>query len=183
MKKVAILFATLALSAITAHAQGRIIFASASPSGNQRASLPTEIGTGFVDAASGFVANLAWGTSLGNYTQVENYNVAFGSGGQAGYFFGSTRALTDWVSGPIFGIVQVWNPADGTFAQAQTKPGAAWFEGLEFSVTPSVSPTPAPNIPLGTGTYTLNYNIVPEPSTFALAGLGAAALLIFRRRA
>ncbi len=30
--------------------------------------------------------------------------------------------------------------------------------------------------------WKLNYQVVPEPSTFALAGLGAAAMLIFRRR-
>jgi hypothetical protein len=30
--------------------------------------------------------------------------------------------------------------------------------------------------------FMLNTVPVPEPSTFALAGLGAAALLIFRRR-
>lgn len=36
-----------------------------------------------------------------------------------------------------------------------------------------------------TGTYAITYNIisdVPEPSVFALAGLGAAALLVFHRR-
>jgi len=36
--------------------------------------------------------------------------------------------------------------------------------------------------PLPTGMQSFNIYLVPEPSTFVLAGLGAASLLIFRRR-
>ncbi len=39
----------------------------------------------------------------------------------------------------------------------------------------------AQGVPITTG-FALDFVLVPEPSTFALAGLGAAALLIFRRR-
>lgn len=46
--------------------------------------------------------------------------------------------------------------------------------GGDFNVQP---------LPLGLRSFNINgVGVVPEPSTFALAGLGAAALLIFRRR-
>jgi hypothetical protein len=35
---------------------------------------------------------------------------------------------------------------------------------------------------IGFNPFTVSASVVPEPSTFALAGLGAAAMLIFRRR-
>ncbi len=38
------------------------------------------------------------------------------------------------------------------------------------------------NLPPNIGVTSFNLYMVPEPSTFALAGLGAAAMLIFRRR-
>jgi hypothetical protein len=51
-----------------------------------------------------------------------------------------------------------------------------------FVILPTESPTPPPYL-VGLGfnvTYPLIYN-VPEPSVLALAGLGAAAMLIRRR--
>jgi hypothetical protein len=49
-----------------------------------------------------------------------------------------------------------------------------------FQVTTASTGLPAATASVSPG---LVVTIVPEPSTFALAGLGAAALLIFRRRA
>jgi hypothetical protein len=46
---------------------------------------------------------------------------------------------------------------------------------------PGLSPPALPAPLLGLQSFSLR-PIVPEPSTFALAGLGAAALLVFRRR-
>jgi hypothetical protein len=43
-------------------------------------------------------------------------------------------------------------------------------------------PAQAPGTFPGTASITLTYSVVPEPSSMALAGLGAASLLIFRRR-
>jgi hypothetical protein len=48
--------------------------------------------------------------------------------------------------------------------------------GLTFTPPNIVSPT------AGAGVGSFNIFIIPEPTTVALAGLGAAALLIFRRR-
>jgi hypothetical protein len=68
-------------------------------------------------------------------------------------------------------------------------PTTGWIgaSAVATSVTLAAPPSPSPNI-FGTsagqiGGFNLLMNApVPEPSTFALAGLGAATLLIFRRR-
>ncbi len=60
-------------------------------------------------------------------------------------------------------FVGVSNPLTLTLPSGPTDPNVANLVGLQaFNIGPS--------------------SIIPEPTTFALAGLGAAALLIFRRR-
>jgi hypothetical protein len=62
---------------------------------------------------------------------------------------------------------------DYSFAEMGWTPGATWFQVFFGG-----------NSDAGNGVdfYIDNIHVVPEPTTFALAGLGAAALLIFRRR-
>lgn len=103
------------------------------------------------------------------------YNVG-PTAGSPGYFVGSIVTIPDYVSGPITFEIVAFNGADyasstvrgksGTFvlpsiATGTTQPG--FFDGLPNFQVFSAAP-------------------VPEPSTFALAGLGLAGLLIFRRR-
>ena len=63
---------------------------------------------------------------------------------------------------------------DLTFAQVGWQPGDSWFQLFFGSNSDGAKPVQF---------YVDNIHVysVPEPSTFALAGLGAAALLIFRR--
>jgi len=88
----------------------------------------------------------------------------------AGYFNAGNTAIPNYVSGAVtFEITAV-----GT---------GAWASWSGHSSTLTLNP-------IATGTANPSsldipswyVNVVPEPSTFALAGLGAAALLIFRRR-
>lgn len=100
---------------------------------------------------------------------------------------GGDRTLTGFNFGQQVTLqVVAWDIADGaTYAEAINK-GAARI-GYAGASTPFLYQIPAaPNNP-PQDFYMVNFsgfNIVPipEPSTFALAGLGAAALLIFRRR-
>jgi hypothetical protein len=102
----------------------------------------------------------------------------------------------------MFFEVAGWSASLGTtfnsswLANNVPKPGTdpIWTSGGFFGLSPIASgvatASPAPPFPLFGGTglpgFVLNpvggTAVVPEPSSMALAGLGAAALLIFRRR-
>jgi hypothetical protein len=85
--------------------------------------------------------------------------------------------------------MRIWNSAYATYdlALAANAPNSYVGENAVFQLNPQTSAiaytgtTPAgPNSGWVDGN--LSTGTIPEPSTFALAGLGAAALMIFRRR-
>lgn len=87
---------------------------------------------------------------------------------------GATYANNEWtgggfVNGGYFGITGIGFAAAGG--------GSAGLPNPNIFGVPS-----ATGNPIGTPTTLFVTTTVPEPSTFALAGLGAAAMLIFRRR-
>jgi len=92
---------------------------------------------------------------------------------------GSNNQLT------YFFQVKLWDSPYATF-EAQTAAGTKDYSGVSsiFTVAPGnsafVSISQGPSTTWAPGNLVIG--VVPEPSTFALAGLGAAALLIFRRR-
>jgi hypothetical protein len=114
------------------------------------------------------------------------------TGGGAGYVAGVTvqapNLAPDLTGGATF-EVRVWDNRGGTVtswsaAQAMAATDATYALGASplFSITSAIGGTlnTPPNL-VGLQSFNI-YTTVPEPSTFALAGLGAAALLIFRRR-
>lgn len=196
MKKV-ILTALALVAVISAQAQGRINFSSAG-SGVASKFVTSglngdPLGVKSITSADATIrADLFWtagastvGVTPGQLTTQAGYNQLFSAvAAQAGYFTGGSKTVTGWTAGPIVAQVRVWDTAFGSYETARTAPGAHWGESVLFVITPTVSPTAAPNL-VGLGnpaTYTLTFNPVPEPSSMALAGLGAAALLVFRRR-
>jgi len=84
--------------------------------------------------------------------------------------------------------VVAWSGGFSTWAQAYAAwlvPGSGVLIGASNPLT-VVLPASAtdPNIArlVGLESFAMVANVIPEPTTFALAGLGAAAMMIFRRR-
>jgi hypothetical protein len=90
--------------------------------------------------------------------------------GAGGYYINQTQVIPGWSSGVV--TFQVRASGVSTLGLV-TGSSALWQE------TPGSTASPAPNSLVSQG---FAVTVVPEPSTFALAGLGSAALLIFRRR-
>jgi hypothetical protein len=182
MKKLIVTLA-LGMACVSAFAQGTLIFGNA----NAQVNAPiweTAITTGTKLSGTAWIAQLWYGPagategSLIAHPTTATFST---TAAQAGYFFGGARTI-DTIAGGAAAVVQVrvWNAAAGsTWAAAQASPlGITGASGL-FSINLTVPPTTPANL---VGLTSFAVVPVPEPSSFALAGLGAAALLIFRRR-
>jgi len=100
--------------------------------------------------------------------------------GGKGYFtpINGDGIINGWTAGSVTFEVVAYNGADYA---SSTKRG----HSAAFLLTPALvgGPTASPNISSSSGGMpTFSVFAVPEPSTFALAGLGAAALMAFRRK-
>jgi hypothetical protein len=130
-----------------------------------------------------------YGTNIATAGRLAGWNNADGSGNQIpGYAVGSTAdfAVVGWSSN----IGTTWAQAEAWWANGNpvNTIGAAEYFGISgvglninlsaqgSSYTDVMGPSAV------TGFHLNQYVTVPEPTTFALAGLGAAALVIFRRR-
>ena len=128
----------------------------------------TQTGT-FAPLATLLLSN---GTASGDIT-------FFGAGqfqDQSGVPYSVTGAGTS-----AFFYIQAWEGNFNTLSAAELA-GVPVYDGSVngiFSNPTAVSPAPAPAM---TGNPAIVLAVVPEPGTFALLGLGASALLIFRRR-
>jgi len=113
---------------------------------------------------------------------------SFRTGSAAGFVVATTATLQGVPKDAAVATLQlrVWDNQGGTLGTWEAA-RAAWEGGLIaagksqlFEVTSIGGDlNPSANI---TGLRSFNIYLIPEPSTFALAGLGAAALMIFRRR-
>jgi hypothetical protein len=109
-------------------------------------------------------------------TQPLTWNTVAEGNGYYGYYNLVTLTLPSWQAGDVFSF-QV--RAQGPGVDQLASRSAIWQEQTNIGNTGGIPPGPP-----GFSTESIGLTVVvPEPSTFALAGLGAAALLIFRRRA
>jgi hypothetical protein len=181
MKKLLLTVGLLGLAS-GAFAQGTLVFANLASGVN--APVTNKL-TGVRLTTVNWMADLYFSNNTNAPTdslQAAGFNVPFStttSGGGGGYFLGGTRTVTG-APGTIVAQVRVWDSQFGsTFELARANPNA--FTGVSGTVLVNLAIPPAPAPPL-TGLTSFGVAPIPEPTTFALAGLGAAALLLFRRR-
>lgn len=208
MKKL-VLTALAATCAVSVFAQGTVIFnnritgtlvtyvysgGTTQLRGNSATDTPagTFDWTGFTKlSGAGYSAQLLAAPGAGvaeNLLVAANPVTTFRTGAAAGNVAGTTATLGNVAPDAAVATLMMvaWeNPGNAypTWAQAQV----AWQAGLIQAGTSGAFNVNAiggslNGAPALTGLVSFNIYPVPEPSTMALAGLGAAAMLIFRRR-
>lgn len=144
----------------------------------------TQVYTGTPLAGTGFSVALWGGLSADALALVPGSLDTFRSGGFAGAIDNSGGVIA--IPGVGEGVsaflqVRAWDNLGGTVT--------SWQQALDLGVDRGASAifsspnlggnAPPPNM---AGMQSFNIYTVPEPSTFVLAGLGAAALMFIRRR-
>ena len=119
-------------------------------------------------------------TDLGLFSQAAGGSASFkaSTSATAGSWFGGTRTLTTGVpaQGGVSSLfVVVWDSSLSTDPLSDASKLGLWGSSAIFAYTTPTSPTPAPVDFLPNNLSSFTIGMVPEPSTFALAGLGAAA--------
>jgi hypothetical protein len=114
----------------------------------------------------------------------------FRTGAAGGFVFPTTASLPNVLPDAPFATLEMvaWDNSSGNYS-TWTQASAAWKLGLIVAGTSGPfnvaaiggTANQAPTLN-ALQSFNLYSNAIPEPSTLALAGLGAAALLIFRRR-
>ena len=195
MKKLLATTLASALLAAVSYGQGTVSFKNyfGSPTTDPRVNFWTGPGV----SGSQYVVALMAGPTSGSEAQIATTSFLT-QAAAAGFFQAGTVAIPTVAGGnTAFIMIDVWDSTlngtttGATYAQAQAYAAAnpalgnLFGHSGEFSLVtgnPNGNPPTTPTFLVpGLSTFALNAP-VPEPSTFALAGLGAAALMIFRRR-
>ncbi len=132
-----------------------------------------------------FVANIFYSaTQTGSFTAIPDAAAPFRTGTGAGYWnFGAdfTRAIPGIAAGSTAWIqVRVWDSTKGADYATAKAAGSPYGDSNTFQLTlgGAGQPPSVPAVLAGLQPFAL----VPEPSTIVLGMLGAAALLLRRRK-
>jgi hypothetical protein len=133
-------------------------------------------------------------------------NTSFTGQGTPGTFPGANITLPTGFPAQVvtFFDIYIYDTAGGSYSNSAASLNHYYGTSGLFTALPGsssylalISHNPAPNaastwadgtwnldtvLPGARGAISLSANVIPEPTTIALAGLGAAALVIFRRR-
>lgn len=197
MKKTLVIVATLAM-AVGAFAQGKVTFGNgpthlvtidtrAAYAGSEvPGTAASQIGVGNAVMGS-LTAQLYGGTAANSLSLQATFTPAGFAGFADGRFLNSAVTLTGIGSSvSAFFQILVWDTSAGSYATASAPSTVGKWYGSSpvfTATTGSFAPNPLDaSTGWPAGPIVLSANPVPEPSTFALAGLGAASLLLFRRR-
>jgi hypothetical protein len=169
-----------------------------SKTGNSSIALPagTQTYAGALLTGSGYLAQLfaAPGAGAAESALVASANsiTTFRTGTSSGAFAGVTAVLANVLPDAAVATLQVraWDNTSGlypTWALAEAAwlaqtPNVAIGKSPLFDLNAIGGNLNTPPLPVGMQSFNIYMNTIPEPSTFVLAGLGAASLLIFRRR-
>ena len=190
MKKTLIIALGLATSVISSFAQGNLFFANTDggayfgPTINY-ANTGVPAGKEGQAVGAGFSAQLWYLSGSSVWTPIATSITPFfatdgDAANGAGYFIGGVTT----VPMPI-GLVTLKVTAANTVQIGSFAAGQLTGESGVFTMTTVALDNPTPPTFDGSGFTGFTVGsaaVVPEPSTFALAGLGLASLLIFRRR-
>jgi len=118
----------------------------------------------------------------------------FRTGAYYGYVAGITPTFSNLTPGNVGATLEIvaWDNSSGNYSTWAVA-SVAWKAGLiaagtdlfNLNATIGGPTTPTPTTPpdvVGAQSFNLYFEPIPEPATFALAGLGLATLLVFRRR-
>jgi hypothetical protein len=184
MKRILAGIACLALS-VGAFAQGTVIFSNTQSALGVPGGAPVfDVGGVVRLEGAAYLAQLFAGPNADSLQPWGASASPFRTGTGAGFWnpgADSTRIIGNVAPGATATIVvRAWEAAGGTSFDVAKAAGAKWGESAAFGVVTGGVGLP-PSLPAPLVGLT-SFSLVPEPSTYALLALGAAALFLRRRK-